>query len=845
MSSETNKTSYKKSLYDELLKIQVKDKDLKFKINNNNDDYNQFKENIENFLTQNIQIISNDSIKNVIQKYDYLILKKSIYTDLNESLKKTYDEIDTFIKDITTLFTNIFNKDILLYKNKNTFNSDLNETKLNKSDYEDIFTKIMVLYKAYPILKENNELQINQIDTIWKNTCIKMKENILTNIFNFYLNSIINEYGSKENGTLSKLKIPNTFDNLEETSQTFISLKESINIIESYIFKINSFFTINKNSIVPNGNENNFKINITSQGANTNTYIKNLFKEIEDLKTKINDFKKNLQEGIKKFRVKTLNEKKSLYTDFINLYNDAIKTLKNCIDLVKINDSVDIEKILNTLLNMKKLLDSGNPFLLNAITKININGSVENIKSGKIQLINIITKIKESFSNLEYISNNNIRSKIESNNQLFNEENIKKIKLVKNNINSKFRNIKVESYRNAKTMSNTNKQTKIANQEKKLLEQAAKLLEEETKLRKEQNNADKAKAEAQRLDNEAKEVQRKANEAKKLDNEAKEAQKKANEANEAQRKANETKKLDNEAKANEAKANEAKANEAKANEAKANEAKEAQRKVNEANEAQRKANEAKRLDNEAKANEAKRLDNEAKETQRKANEAKRLDNEAKAKEDQRKANEAKRLDNEAKEAQRKANDAKRLENEAKAKEAQRKANEDKEAQRKANEAKEAKRLDNEAKEAQRKANDAKRLENEAKAKEAQRKANEAKRLDNEAKAKEAQRLANESKIKKINSSQSLCNIPKNFKSHQNYMTMNSAIKDNRSKSTENRLNCRVELLKKLGTSYKKGTISKLSNNKEQARKTLSTYRQIANSKFTPQMKKEINNTWVI
>jgi hypothetical protein len=75
------------------------------------------------------------------------------------------------------------------------------------------------------------------------------------------------------------------------------------------------------------------------------------------------------------------------------------------------------------------------------------------------------------------------------------------------------------------------------------------------------------------------------------------------------------------------------------------------------------------------------------------------------------------------------------------------------------------------------------------------------------------------------------------------MQRNSAIKDNRSKSTENRLKCRVELLKKLGTSYKKGTISKLSTNKEQARKTLSTYRQIANNKFTPEMKKEINNTW--
>ncbi|XOY29401.1 autotransporter domain-containing protein [Proteus cibi] len=387
----------------------------------------------------------------------------------------------------------------------------------------------------------------------------------------------------------------------------------------------------------------------------------------------------------------------------INIKYDTLLAT-NDIEKTKVYSNLSFEN----LTSLKKTFNTQKEALSNRleITKTNM----ENASKEKIRIENIIDEGDKNGGSATYDQYSNEYHKYKNREDDYKKE-IEDINLEITTLDNGTQNsqLKLAEYEYAKSQTTLNALT----QKNAAIEAEKARAEQERLDREKQRLADEAK-EKQRLANEAKEKQRLADEAKeqqRLADEAKEKQRLADEAKEQQRLAEEAK--EQQRLADEAKEQQRLAEEAKEQQRLANEAKEQQRLADEAKEKQRLANEAKekqRLADEAK--EKQRLADEAKEKQRLADEAKeqqRLAEEAKEK--QRLAEEAEekqRLAEEAKEKQRLANEAKekqRLADEAKEK--QRIAEEAKEKQRLANEAKEKQRLADEAKEKQRLADEAK------------------------------------------------------------------------------------------------------------------------------------------
>ena len=341
----------------------------------------------------------------------------------------------------------------------------------------------------------------------------------------------------------------------------------------------------------------------------------------------------------------------------INIKYDTLLAT-NDIEKTKVYSNLSFEN----LTSLKKTFNTQKEALSNRleITKTNM----ENASKEKIRIENIIDEGDKNGGSATYDKYSNEYHKYKNREDDYKKE-IEDINLEITTLDNGTQNsqLKLAEYEYAKSQTTLNALT----QKNAAIEAEKARAEQERLDREKQRLADEAK-EKQRLADEAKEKQRLADEAKekqRLANEAKEKQRLADEAKEKQRLADEAK--EQQRLANEAKEKQRLADEAKEKQRLADEAKEKQRLADEAKEQQRLANEAKekqRLAEEAK--EQQRLANEAKEKQRLAEEAK---------EQQRLANEAKekqRLADEAKEKQRLADEAK---------EKQRLADEDKEKQR--------------------------------------------------------------------------------------------------------------------------------------------------------------------
>ena len=441
----------KNNLLNDLINFSKKDKVVKLldgiikfietydKIKNiqKTDFINQFK---ETYKTVNLNGVSGEEIKNAIdllKKYDYdvdhkttiikfyelllgkeesiLFIKKIKDSDLdirnlnefideNENSQLQTTDVDNLM-DVYKFFINLMNNEEI--KTDETllkiFRKEFDKNKdivIKLQGYLNTYGEIIQLYQSY---HENPEMTIQKIDSILKESSVKLYKEQQLNLFTFSINYInqnnqnveakINELEELRNKILMSSTNTNVLKNEEEDEQNKRISKEKIT--KEFVTLIDNIKQLNDtlNSLLKSGYPkiNNLSLIVKNSHAyDKNNSKKNLETIIEEYKEINKNYKKSIKNGYREFPFLRL-----FYgPQFIQLYeisrnNDIdISHLINSVSLNKIKDTkikYDYNNGLNEIQNINQYLEKlfyNNNVNLNEIYQNNILMIDSNLSPG-------------------------------------------------------------------------------------------------------------------------------------------------------------------------------------------------------------------------------------------------------------------------------------------------------------------------------------------------------------------------------------------------------------------------------------------------------------------------------